>query len=108
MMGRMTGVRIFVYQHLDQVPEGKVVTVPQLAKLADVSGARNGVRRILNASESREHPYWRVVEEDGSLLETIGGDRDHQKEKLEAEGVDVNDGRVDVDEYLSEPDKIES
>jgi alkylated DNA nucleotide flippase Atl1 len=107
-MGRMTGVRIFVYNHLDQVPEGKIITVPQLAKLSEVSGARNAIKRILKDDESREHPYWRVVDEDGSLLETVGGDTDHQREKLESEGVDVSDGRVDVEAHRFEPEKIES
>jgi len=107
-MGRVTGVRIFVYEHLDQVLEGHVITIPQLAKLSDVSGARNGIRRILNDKETTEHPYWRVVAEDGSLIETVGGDADHQREKLESEGVEVSNGRVDVEEYRFEPEKIES
>ena len=101
-MGRMTGVRIFVYEELDSVPEGKVVTVPQLAKLADVSGARNAVKRILRDSESKKHADWKVVEEDGTLLErTAGGGESHQQEKLAEEGVEVSDGKVDLnaDQY---------
>lgn len=107
-MGRMTGVRIFVYEHLDQVPEGQVITVPQLATLSDVSGARNAIKRILKHDESIDHPYWRVVDEDGSLLETVGGDTSFQEEKLSAEGVDVSGGKVDVEQYRFEPTKIES
>lgn len=107
-MGRMTGVRIFVFEHLDQVPEGQVITVPQLAKLADVSGARNGVRRILNDDEALDHPYWRVVAADGSLIETVGGDMDHQREQLSEEGVEVSGGTVDLDAYQFEPKKIET
>jgi len=107
-MGRMTGVRIFVYEHLDQVPEGHVVTVSQLAKLADVPGARNAIHRILNDRESRDHPYWRVVADDGSLIETIGGERNHQREKLEQEGIEIQDGRVDIDRVRFQPEEIET
>lgn len=97
-MGRMTGVRIFVYEELEKVPEGQVVTVPQLADLAEVPGARNAVRRILRDSESLDYSYWRVVEDNGNLLEeTAGGGRDHQEQKLSKEGVEVTDGQVDLD-----------
>lgn len=103
-MGRMTGVRIFVYEELDSVPEGNVVTVPQLAKMADVSGARNAIRRILRDSESKKHAYWRVVAEDGSLLErTAGGSESHQEEKLSEEGVQVSEGKVDLDAVQYQP-----
>jgi len=97
-MGRMTGVRIFVYEELENVPEGQVVTVPQLAELAEVPGARNAIRRILRDSESLDYSYWRVVEENGALLEqTAGGGSDHQEDKLSEEGVEVSDGQVDLD-----------
>lgn len=105
-MAVMTGFRIYVFKELEKIPQGSVVTVPQLARLANVSGARDAVRRILRDNEAREHPYWRVVEEDGSLLETVGGGPNHQREKLEQENIQFDDeGRVDLSEHHASRDE---
>lgn len=96
-MAVMTGFRIYVFKELEKIPEGRVVTVTQLARLANSPGARDAVRRILRDGEAREYPYWRVVDEDGSLLQTVGGDPEHQREKLEQEDVEfLDDGKVDL------------
>lgn len=99
-MSVMTGFRIYMFKELAKIPEGTVVTIPQLARLADAPGARDAVRRILNSDQARDHAFWRVVEEDGSLIETIGGPPDHQREKLQQEDVAfVDEHQVDLDAH---------
>ena len=95
-MARMTGVRIYVLKFIRRVPEGSVITVPDLARAADARGARRAMIRIV-AERPEDTPYWRVVNEDGSLLELDEQFRDEQRERLSEEGVELEGDRVDLD-----------
>jgi alkylated DNA nucleotide flippase Atl1 len=85
-----------------KVPRGKVVTLTELReKLARAAGANITCPMItgmfvrivaevaaedVTAGKSRIAPYWRVVRDDGRLLETLPGGPSAQAEHLEAEG----------------------
>jgi alkylated DNA nucleotide flippase Atl1 len=85
-----------------KVPRGKLLTLTDLRrKLARAAGADitcplvSGmhIRVVAEAAEedsragkSRVTPYWRVVRDDGRLLETLPGGPAAQAERLEAEG----------------------
>lgn len=85
-----------------KVPRGKVVTQAQLReKLARAAGAdvacpittgifvrivAEAAAEDLRAGQSRVTPYWRVVRDDGRLIEKLPGGPTAQAEHLEAEG----------------------
>jgi alkylated DNA nucleotide flippase Atl1 len=85
-----------------KVPRGKVVTLTQLReKLARAAGAdatcamvagmfvrivAEAAAEDMRAGKSRVTPYWRVVRDDGRLLEKLPGGPMEQARHLEAEG----------------------
>jgi alkylated DNA nucleotide flippase Atl1 len=96
-----------------KVPRGKVVTQAQLrGKLAQAAGAdlacpittgifvrivAEAAAERMAAGKSRVTPYWRVVRDDGRLLENIPGGPVAQAEHLVAEGHKVDtSGRLRV------------
>jgi alkylated DNA nucleotide flippase Atl1 len=90
-----------------KVPRGKLVTQVQLReKLARDAGADGAcpiatgifVRIVAEAAEesarqgkSRISPYWRVVRDDGRLLEKLPGGPAGQAERLAGEGHQIDD-----------------
>jgi alkylated DNA nucleotide flippase Atl1 len=85
-----------------KVPRGKLLTLTQLReKLARMAGAdvtcplvsgihvrvvAEAAAEDIKAGKSRVTPYWRVVRDDGRLLETLPGGPSAQAEHLKAEG----------------------
>ena len=88
-----------------KVPRGRLVTYGQIREeLARAAGTDCTcpmvvgmfVRIVAEAAEedaaegkSRITPYWRVVRDDGSLLDKIPGGPSAQAERLEAEGLTI-------------------
>lgn len=88
-----------------KVPRGKVVTLTQLRqKLARAAGADVTCAMVagmfvriaaeaacedIKAGKSRITPYWRVVRDDGRLLEKLPGGPAEQARHLEAEGHEI-------------------
>lgn len=87
-----------VFEAVSKIPKGKVVTYGQIAKLCGTSP--RAVGKILNSNERLvEIPCHRVVMSDGR----VGGYRGGVEEKvrlLESEGVEVKDGKVDLERFL--------
>ena len=85
-----------------KVPRGKVITLTEIReKLASAAGANvtcpmvtgifvrisaEAAAEDMRAGKSRVTPYWRVVRDDGKLLEKLPGGPAAQAEHLEAEG----------------------
>lgn len=84
-----------VYNIVEQIPYGKVVSYGQIA---DMLGRFRGAREVGRAMRfcSGDLPYHRVVMADGSVAG--GGLAEMRKETLKSEGVPfLSDGRVDID-----------
>jgi alkylated DNA nucleotide flippase Atl1 len=94
-----------------KVPSGKVITLTRLReKLARSAGANitcplmagmfvrivaEAAEEDMRAGKSRVTPYWRVVKDDGRLLETVSAGPAEQARHLEAEGHRIdNSGRL--------------
>lgn len=97
-MERFTANVIEIIQH---IPEGKVMTYGQIAKLAGSSRGARQVSRILH-SMSRKYrlPWHRVINAQGEI--SIKNEELHhvQKLSLESEGVHLNKhNRIDLDKY---------
>jgi methylated-DNA-protein-cysteine methyltransferase-like protein len=94
-----------LYAWLAQIPEGRVVTYGQLAKLVGrPNGARWVGRKLGRLPKGSTLPWHRVVNAQGrsSLpLETGGSNR--QLRLLQREGVLVADGRVSLARFRWDP-----
>lgn len=90
-----------VYEAVKNIPEGCVATYGQIALM---SGHRGAARAVGNALHVNPYfgvvPCHRVVNSSGALAPDFAfGGIDEQRRMLNAEGVQVVDGKVDLDKY---------
>ncbi len=90
-----------IYEAVRQIPKGKVATYGRVAELA---GDKKMARAVGNALHKNPDPdtipCYRVVNAAGQVSEAFvfgGGNR--QIELLEADGIEVRNGRVDLSRY---------
>ncbi|MCI8208972.1 DNA base-flipping protein YbaZ [Pseudomonas sp. S25] len=90
--------RTALYLTLNQVPEGKVVTYGQLAQLAGLGRAARWVGRTLSQlPDGSSLPWHRVIGAGGKVSLSVGTTSgDEQRARLRAEGVLVENNRVDI------------
>ncbi len=90
-----------VYAYLKTVPQGKVVTYGQVARAIGAPRSSRQVGRALHVNpQPGIIPCHRVVFRDGSLAPAFAfGGMQIQAELLRAEGVEVEDGKVDLAKY---------
>ncbi len=90
-----------IYEVVRQIPYGQVATYGQIAALAGNKRWARVVGYALYVNPDPENiPCYRVVNREGRVSEAFafgGGNR--QVELLEAEGVRLTDGCVDLKEY---------
>ncbi len=90
--------RTALYLTLNQVPEGKVVSYGQLAELAGLGRAARFVGRTLSQlPDASTLPWHRVIAAGGRIslaAGTVSGEE--QRARLRAEGVMVQNNRVDM------------
>ena len=91
-----------VYEYLKTVPKGKVVTY---GMIAFAIGHPRAARQVGGALHRNPYPVGvpchRVVNREGRLApEFAFGGADMQAMLLRSEGVEVNDGYVDLEKYL--------
>ena len=90
-----------VYEYLTKIPKGKVVTYKQIAEYLGNKNLARVVGNILhnNPNENR-YPCYKVVNSKGMLSKNFAfGGIDKQKQKLEEDGIEVNNYRVDLEKY---------
>ena len=90
-----------IYEAVKKIPYGCVATYSQIAELA---GDRKMARAVGNALHKNPDPdnipCFRVVNAKGELAGGFAfGGAEKQAKLLEAEGIIVTDGRVDLDKY---------
>lgn len=90
-----------VYSFLTTIPKGKVVTYSQIAQyLGNKKLARVIGNIIHNNPDEEKYPCYKVVDRNGYLSKHFAfGGILKQKEKLEQDGIIVNDYKVDLDKY---------
>ena len=94
-----------IYDAVLQIPYGKVATYGQVAAMA---GNRYYARAVGNALHNNPAPNiipcYRVVTSKGKLASGFAfGGEDRQKQLLQAEGIEVADGKVDLKKYGFNP-----
>ncbi len=87
------------YQVLRKVPRGKVTTYGEIAR-ALKSKAYRAVGNAMNKNPySPEVPCHRVVRSDGSVGGFAHG-TEKKSEMLRKEGIEIIDGKIDLDKYI--------
>ena len=91
-----------IFEYLLTIPHGKVVTY---AQIGDYLGNRFLARYVGNAlhqnPDGDKYPCYKVVNAKGELAQAfVFGGAGVQQARLEAEGIEVVDGRVDLRKYL--------
>ena len=93
---------------IQSIPAGKVMTYGQVAAAAGQSRAARQVVRILHSmSEAHRLPWHRVVNRLGEIALADPDGRMSQELALEAEGVEITRGRVDLKVYRHTPGEEE-
>ncbi len=91
-----------IYRAVKRIPEGRVATYGQIAKLAGLPGHARQVGYALHALASYTSvPWHRVINAQGKVsLRSIAGRDNHQRLLLEAEGIEFDvGGRVRLGRY---------
>jgi len=107
----MSEIRIRIYAAVAAIPRGCVATYGQVAALA---GAPRHARQVgyalFDLPEGTQLPWHRVVNARGEISrrsepsEPSGGRENVQRSKLEGEGIEFRNGRVDLGICRWEPD----
>ncbi len=94
-----------VYQFVQQIPRGRVLTYGALAEVLRLPGGARSAGRAMAATPSGKGiPWHRVVGERGKILirEPYAS---LQRKLLESEGVTIIESRVDLKHHLWKPSK---
>ena len=90
-----------IYEAVKKIPQGHVATYGKVAELAGDAKMARAVGNALHKNPDPEHiPCFRVVNAKGELAGAFafGGER-VQAQLLEADGIEVIDGKVDLKKY---------
>jgi O-6-methylguanine DNA methyltransferase len=90
-----------IYAYLLLIPKGKVVTYGQIAAyLGDKRLARAVGNALHKNPDPDKYPCYKVVNAKGQLSAQFAfGGMEGQRQRLEAEGIPVENGRVDLKQY---------
>ena len=98
----MDGAFDKIYNVVSQIPKGKVATYGLVAKLAgNPRWARVVGYALHNNPDQSLIPCHRVVNREGKVAKAfVFGGENEQIRLLQNEGVEVKDGKVDLEKYL--------
>lgn len=90
-----------VYEFLRKIPKGKVVTYGQIAAYLGNKKMARVVGNVLHKNpDPDKYPCYKVVDNRGNLSKQFAfGGIDKQKEKLEGDGIVVENYKVDLNDY---------
>lgn len=89
-----------VYEKVKLIPFGKVTSYSEIARSLETRDFRK-VGWAMAACKDESVPCHRVVKMDGTLAKKFGfGGAEEQKSLLEAEGIEVNDYKVDMEKFM--------
>lgn len=94
-----------IYLALAQIPQGKVITYGNLAKLAGIpNGARLAGRLMCELPDKSNLPWHRVVNAQGRLSLPLDSESYHeQKRRLSTEGVEFVNEKIKLSVYGYNP-----
>lgn len=86
-----------VFAVVQRIPRGRVASYGLVGRLAGYPQAARHVGMVMRLG--RGLPWWRVLGKDGDVRIQDPVLRREQVERLEREGIDVVDGKVDLARY---------
>lgn len=96
----MTEFQKRVYEYLRTIPKGKVVTYSELAEKIGYPKACRAVGNALHLNPMPDvYPCFRVVNKEGYLAKNFALGIDEQKRRLENDGIEVINYKVDLKKY---------
>ena len=96
-----------VYHFLTTIPRGKVVTYSQVAAAIGHPGAARAVGNALHVNPDPDgQPCYKVVNSKGCVAEHFGLGKEEQIRRLQNDGIEVVDGRVDLSKYQWRPTPV--
>jgi len=89
------------WQVVAQIPAGKVATYGQVAELAGLPGLARAVGRTMSQlPKNTRLPWHRVINAQGKISFPVDSDGyKRQRERLEAEGISLINGRIPLRHY---------
>lgn len=105
MSAEIDGIYPKIYACISLIPEGKVASYGQIAKLVDASGPRQVGYALSSMPPDLEVPWHRVINAKGEISQRReGGSDSEQSRRLLAEGVVSNKhGRINLKHYRWTP-----
>ncbi len=90
-----------IYEVVKRIPRGRVATYGQVAAMAGNPRWARVVGYALHVNPDPEHiPCFRVVNRNGEVSKAFAfGGENMQIQLLQADGIDVKDGKVDLSKY---------
>ena len=90
-----------IYEAVKQIPKGRVATYGKVAEMAGNPRMSRAVGNALHKNSDPDHiPCYRVVNSKGELAGAFAfGGENVQKKLLEADGIEVINGKVDLKKY---------
>lgn len=90
-----------IYEAVKKIPKGCVATYGKVAEMAGNPRMSRAVGNALHKNPDPEHiPCYRVVNSEGELAGAFAfGGENVQKKLLEADGIEVINGKVDLKKY---------
>lgn len=86
---------------IEKIPKGKVLSYSQVAKLIGASGCARHISYILSSSSKKyELPWQRVVNSKGRISLQDFGTGKRQEQILLSEGVVIEGGNINFEQYL--------
>jgi methylated-DNA-protein-cysteine methyltransferase-like protein len=97
-----------VIEIIKEIPEGKVMTYGQIARLAgSPRGARQVVRILHSMSAKYGLPWHRVINSKGEIAVKDDESNSLQKLFLQGEGVELDgENRINLERYQYHPDRL--
>lgn len=99
-----------IYEQVRRVPRGRVATYGQIARLAGIPKGARIVGYALHANpEPGIIPCHRIVNREGRLSPAFAfGGVNMQEKLLRDEGVEIENGYVDIEKYVWRPQEKDS
>jgi methylated-DNA-protein-cysteine methyltransferase-like protein len=95
-----------IWDTILDIPAGKVASYGQLAEIAGIPrGARQTAYALRHAPDELQLPWYRVITASGKIAFENGSPSfREQRDRLRAEGVVVNAGKIDMERFRWQPD----
>ncbi len=103
-MNNLSPLAIRTIYLVKAIPKGKVLTYSEVSKLIKAPGCARHVSYILSSSSKKyDLPWHRVLNSKGKISLPIGHGYFEQKKRLEYEGINLENEKINLDKYLWSP-----